>query len=81
MKSEAIMILIYGNGELLKIKSKLIDWSKVSAIVDKNTSIFTTHHQVDIIKPESINNYSFHSIFIFSISKFEEIKFELIHIL
>lgn len=76
------MILIYGNGQFLKSQTDSIDWSVVSAIVDKNASSNEKYQEVDVILPEQINQYSYHSIFIFifTSSVLEEIIYELIHI-
>ncbi len=73
------MILIYGNGEFLRNRSHLIDWSQVTAIIDKLGTPGEKYNNVNVITPNQINNYDAQSIFIFSRIYFEEIKHELIY--
>ncbi|MCI7791069.1 MAG: DUF4422 domain-containing protein [Lachnospiraceae bacterium] len=73
-----MQIIIYGKGKLFQSYRKVIDWSQIVAIADKNVGTQELIEGKQVIIPEKIQKLQYDYIVIFSDTYFYDIRRELI---
>lgn len=73
-------IIIYALGKIFEQNKNKINWDNIEALCDKNTdkSVDNIIYGVPIVKPDSLCNFEYDFVAVFSTVFFEEIKRELV---